>query len=188
MRERPHTGSRLLSDCYRTISERALSDYRKRHYRTIGAIGVLSDAIGVYYRNYRTRAQEIIGCGYFCVNGNGYATEEEREERAGLWPGHGAIAKALVAYPFVVPSYDPPIFNEYKTIRKIARFTLAGTLDRPSTPAEWRIDAPVHQPGLCVAGGMAVHGRLGLLACWASRCWRHCCCGTCIGTTCCTGC
>ena len=42
---------------YRTLSERVLSDYRRRHYRTIGAIGVLSDAIGVYYRNYRTRAQ-----------------------------------------------------------------------------------------------------------------------------------
>ena len=42
---------------YRTLSERVLSDYQRRHYRTIGAIGVLSDAIGVYYRNYRTRAQ-----------------------------------------------------------------------------------------------------------------------------------
>ena len=41
---------------YRTLSERVLSDYRRRHYRTIGAIGVLSDAIGVYYRNYRTGA------------------------------------------------------------------------------------------------------------------------------------
>ena len=45
---------------YRTLSERVLSDYRRRHYRTIGAIGVLSDAIGVYYRNYRTRAQHRV--------------------------------------------------------------------------------------------------------------------------------
>ena len=33
---------------YRALSERALSDYQRRHHRTIGAIGVLSDAIGRY--------------------------------------------------------------------------------------------------------------------------------------------
>ena len=43
-----------LSEDYRTLSYRSYRSYRS----TIGAIGVLSDAIGVYYRNYRTRAQE----------------------------------------------------------------------------------------------------------------------------------
>jgi hypothetical protein len=41
----------------------------------------------------------------FTENGNGYVTEEER---AGLGLSPKAIAAALVVYPFVVPSYEPP--------------------------------------------------------------------------------
>ena len=41
----------------------------------------------------------------FTENGNGYVT---KEERAGLGLSPKAIATALVIYPFVVPSYDPP--------------------------------------------------------------------------------